>query len=569
MTSVPGTRAWTVSQPPPDGFRLDFDGLTPANPALAARLLYNRGVRTREAARRYLNGSFDDLADPMRLPGMELATRRIMAAIRAGDPIGVFGDFDVDGLTGTAIVISAIRILGGKALPYIPHREQDGHGLSLRAIESFRAAGVKLIITVDTGTTATAEIAAARAAGIDTVITDHHLPDGELPDAVALVNPNLPGDDESTNLAGAGVAFKLAQSLCLAAGRELPSAFLALAALGTIADAAPLTGENRVLVRSGLEELGRTTHAGLQALLARSRSRGSFGRPDTELVAFQIAPRLNAPGRLGDAEPSLQILTTDDPVEAEILAARLDSANDERRRLSELLWKEVERQLRDRGTDSSVLSVSCSGYPAGLLGPLAGRLCERYGKPAIAYVEVDGFARASVRSTPGFDIHGALAPLGGQLVRFGGHARAAGFTVAMGYLDAVLGEVERTAAWANLRGPETPPLKADAEATLDGLGASMWDFVRRMEPFGEANPQPLFIARSLSPVSVKTVGAQGKHLRLTLEQGGKRVDAIGFGLGSTSLGDGRVDAAFELRSDSWNGRIRYELGLRDVQPARR
>jgi single-stranded-DNA-specific exonuclease len=562
-------KKWRVAPPPPDGFHLDLGGVSPvlAHSPLVNRLLFNRNIKSRAIARAYLNPSPHGFTDPYLLPDMEKAANRILRAVRNGERVGVFGDFDVDGLTATAIIVRMVEDLGGTAFPFIPHREEDGHGLSMQAIKSFVDAGVQLIVTVDTGSTAIEEVAAANAAGVETIITDHHLLDGELPAAYALVNPQ--SDEIAAPLTGAGVAFKLAQAVFGLSGKDVPYDLLVLAALGTIGDSGPLVGENRLITRFGLEELGRTRHPGLQALLDISRPPSANGRPTTELIAYYVSPRLNAPGRLGDAEPSLRILTTRDREEAAVLAARLDSANNERKRLSEAVWEEVRPQISSRPAESNLIAVRCDGFPAGILGPLAGRLSEEYQSPAVAYSVTDGVARASMRSVPGFDLHSALTPLGTSLVRFGGHAAAAGFTVEIGYLDPVLAELERAATWSLMGRDQDIILNIDAETPLSEMGASMWDFVAAMEPFGAANEKPVFMSRGVTPLEVKTMGAGGRHLRMTLEDEGRRVNAIGFGLGDAPLGRGRVDIAYELRSDTWKGRVRHELGLLDIRPAQR
>lgn len=565
-------KKWNVADPPPDGFHIELGGVSPvlAHGPLISRLLYNRNVRSRSTAREFLNPSLEDFTDPYALPDMEIAAKRLMSAIENREHVGVFGDFDVDGLTGTAIVVRTVEHLGGSALPYIPNRENDGHGLSMQAVKSFKEAGVTLIVTVDTGSTAVDEVVAAKAEGIETIITDHHLLDGNLPEAIALVNPQ--SDAIAAPFTGAGVAFKLAQAVFALADIDMPYELLSLAALGTIGDSAPLTGENRIITRFGLEELGRTRHPGLQALLDLSRPPSAGGRPTTELISFYVSPRLNAPGRLGDAEPSLKILTTNSQEEATLLAARLDSANNERRRLSEEVWQLAQTQMNgsngDSGDEKNLIAIRCDGYPAGVLGPLAGRLSEEHRRPAVAYTVTDGVARASMRSVPSFDVHAALTPLSDLLVRFGGHAAAAGFTVESGYLDAVLAELERSAAWSMMGRDPVPTLEIDAETRLADMGASMWDFVSAMEPFGAANRKPLFMSRGVMPSEVKTIGATGKHIRMKLEDDGRKVDAIGFNLGDAPLGRGRVDIVYELRNDTWRGRIRKELGLLDIRPTK-
>jgi len=562
---LPSNRKWQIAEPPPPGFRLDLGFLgSGVRCALPARLLWNRGVRTEGDAESYFATGHRGFIDPFSLPDMDPAVERIGNAIRSGETIGVFGDFDVDGLTGTAIIIRIVRSLGGSAIPYIPNRESDGHGLSVQAINSFKDAGVSLIITVDTGSTAVDEIAAAKSMGIDTVVTDHHLIETERPDANAVVNPHI--DDESIDYSGAGVAFKLAQALAEHAGAEFPQDLLALAAMGTIADIVPLVSENRAIVREGLAELGKTKLPGLKALLNISRSPGASGRPTAELISFYVAPRLNAPGRMGDAEPSLQLLITDDESEAAALASRLDEENNRRRALSEQAWQHASGQF-EIGSDDPIIAVNCDPFPMGILGPLAGRLNEVYGKPSIAYQVVDGFARASCRSNTVLDLHAALANHSEKFERFGGHARAAGFSVRLDLLDEVLDDVRSRAAWGVLGAPELPTLHADAEIELEDLTVSTWKFVSAMEPFGEANREPVLASFRVNPTDVRTVGSGGKHLRLSFNVNGERIDSIGFGLGDRDLGSGSIDILYQLRTEVWRGRTRHQLGLRDIRPS--
>jgi single-stranded-DNA-specific exonuclease len=562
-------RKWQIAEPPPPGFRLDLGFLgSGVRGPLPARLLWNRGVRTDSDVAEYFSSGLDDFLDPLSLPDMDVAVQRIHSAIQNGETIGVFGDFDVDGLTGTAIVLRIVRSMGGKAVPYIPNRETDGHGLSNQAIDSFAGAGVSLITTVDTGSTAVEEIAYANSIGIDTVVTDHHLIETERPAAVAIVNPHLDGEDtvDSVDYSGAGVAFKLAQALASIGGNEFPEDLLPLAALGTIADIVPLVSENRTLVREGLRVLGQTDLPGLRALLDISRSPGASGRPTAELISFYVAPRLNAPGRMGDAEPSLQILSTDDVSEARALADRLDADNTKRRSLSEKAWEHAATQYEVQ-SDDPIVAVNCDGFPMGLLGPLAGRLNELTGKPAIAYQLVNGFARASCRSNTVLDLHATLSLHSEKFERFGGHARAAGFSIDNGLLNDLLDEIRKHAAWGALGAPAVPTLHADAEVRLEDLTVSTWNFVSAMEPFGEANREPVLITYGAIPLDVRTVGVDGKHLKISFDADGRRIESIGFGLGDRELGSGPVDIIYQLRSEVWRGKTRHQLGLRDIRPS--
>ena len=559
-------RKWQIAEPPPPGFRLDlgFQSAGVRGP-LPARLLWNRGVRNNVDAVKYFSSGPDDFLDPLELPDMAPAVDRISKAVDGNETIGVFGDFDVDGLTGTAILIRMIRSLGGKAVPYIPNREIDGHGMSKQAIDSFQNAGVTLITTVDTGSTAVEEIAYAKQLGIDTVITDHHLMETDRPDAIAIVNPHI-ASSESVGYSGAGVAFKVAQALSEKAGGKFPEELLPLAALGTIADIVPLVSENRTLVKEGLKVLGQTELAGLRALLDISRPSGASGRPTTELVSFYMAPRLNAPGRMGDAEPSLELLTTNNVSEAHALANRLEADNLKRRSLSEKVWEHASTQF-DIKSDDPIVAVRCDGFAMGLLGPLAGRLSELSGKPSIAYQVVAGLARASCRSNESLDLHMALSNHTDRFERFGGHARAAGFSIKIEFLPSLLDDIRKRTAWSALTTPALPALHADAEVKLEDLTISTWNFVSSMEPFGEGNRQPILVTYGAVPLDVRTVGVSGKHLKISFEANGRRIDSIGFGLGDRPLGSGSVDIAFQLRSEIWQGKTRHQLGLKDIRPS--
>ncbi len=539
----------------------------PSGP-LPARLLYNRGITTDRQAREFLNPDLGGLSPPFDLPDMDAASTRLLSAAAAGERIGIFGDFDVDGLTGTAILVDTIARLGGDALPYIPHREKEGHGLTVEAVRSFRNLGATLIVTVDTGTDATAEVDAATRAGIDTIITDHHIATDVLPAAVAIVNPNL-SDSPGGELTGAGVAFMLGRAMFELAGTEQPAFHTALAALGTIADRGPLLGDNRRITKAGLAELGLTGHAGLQALKEVSGPAGKWINPTAESVAFQLAPRLNAPGRLGDATPSLTLLTTDDPDLALDLARRLDSTNRERRKLGDELHRLASAQIAGETARTAIAAVTFHGVSAGLLGPLAGRLCESMGRPAVAVSVADGVARGSARSVAEFDIHSALKASESLLTKFGGHARAAGFTTSASSLDQVLDAVNRLAEW-NMMGVEPQrEISVDYEIGFNELTASTWDFVRLLGPFGEGNPEPVIVTRGLNASNVRTVGAGGQHLRVDLESAGSNFPAIGFRLGGAPLGKGIVDAAYTPTENVWRGRRIRELGLLDIRPSAR
>ncbi|MBM3958567.1 MAG: single-stranded-DNA-specific exonuclease RecJ [SAR202 cluster bacterium] len=563
-----GGRRWRVRQSPAS---LPQDLVERAGNCghLGALLLHHRAIRDGQSAARFLKPELAHLTDPLALPDMYHAVERVATALDRRERIGVLGDFDVDGLTGAAILVQALRDLGGNVSVHIPDRAADGHGLTTGAVDAFHDDGVGLIVTADTGSTAAKEITYARWRGIDTVVTDHHLSDSLPADALAVVNPHRAGAlPESSVLSGAGVAFRLAQAISEKSGRAPASHLVSLAALGVIADVAPLTGDNRIIAAEGLRELQHTSHPGLRALLdqARAGNRGARAPIDTEAIAFHIGPRLNAPGRLGSPLLSLQLLTSSNDAEAKRLAEEIENLNGERQRLSREAWALAEAQLAKLPALPPVLTIVSPDLMPGILGPLAGRLCGEYERPAIAVQIENGNARASARSIPGFDIHDAIARQSARLTRYGGHARAAGFSCAAPDLEGVLADI---ASIASSCGPVTAPpfITADVEVGLAELGASAWDFVQMLAPCGEGNPSPLFFTRGMLPMQIKTLGATGDHLRLVLDGGARKYDAIGFGLGGADLGSSLVDAIYALRTDHWNGRVRHELELKAIRPA--
>ena len=377
---------------------------------------------------------------------MDRAVARLYRAVEEGETIGVFGDFDVDGITGTAIMQEGLTGFGVAVVPYLPHRSEEGHGLSVPAIDQLAEQGVNLLVTVDCGVTSSAEVDHARGLGMDVIITDHHTPIGGIPDAVAVVNPRMPGGRYPFgDLCGAGIAFKLVQGLYQHYGQSWPPELLELAALGTIADLVPLMDENRFLVKRGLEQMASTRRAGLQALF---RNAGiDPGRLDAGSISFQIGPRLNAAGRMSHAEESLRLLTTTSPDEAELLAQRLEQLNLERRGLTERGFNAAVRQLDALSEVPPIIVVTDPVITPGVAGLVAGRLAERWGRPAVVIAEVEEDRLvASGRSVPGFNLVECFSRCAGLLVRYGGHSQAAGFTIPRDNLPALRESLERSAA---------------------------------------------------------------------------------------------------------------------------
>ena len=416
-------KVWRLRAAPPAGFS-EFVRLTP----FLAHLVYNRGIRSRDQLELYLAADERLSHDPMLLPDMDRAVDRLRRAMDGGEAVAVFGDFDTDGVTATALLIEALQDLGVRVLPYIPSRVDEGHGLNAVAVESLRSQGASVMVTVDCGVSSEEEVSLASALGMDTVITDHHSIGGHLPQAVAVVNPSR---DDSVypyaSLTGVGLALKLAQALYADLGRPLPDRLVELAALGTVADVGPLTDENRYIVKLGLERINRTEHYGIKAIIARAGL--TPGGLDTESLSFSIIPRLNAAGRLGDASLSLRLLTAGSPQEATPLAAELERLNDERKVLSREAIEDALEQIGTLSKTPPFLVVESANWRPGILGLVAATLAERYERPAVAISIEDGMCRASARSIPGFDILMALDQSRDLLQRFGGHPQAAGFSM--------------------------------------------------------------------------------------------------------------------------------------------
>ena len=415
-------KQWRMRPAPPAGFARSL-GMPPFH----AHLLYNRGIRDRAEVDRYLTTDSRDLHDPMLLPDMGTAVERLGTALDDNETIGVFGDFDTDGVAGTAVLVQALRELGARVVPYLPDRVDEGHGLNPDAVRSLQAQGVSLMVTVDCGSSSIEEVELASSLRVDAIITDHHSLSANHPNATALVNPKRADSRYPFgDLTGAGLAFKLVEALWGALGRSRPDHLLELVALGTVADVGPLTGENRYLVKRGLERLNETRHPGLIALIDRSGLK--YGSLDTESLAFWLIPRLNAAGRLGDASISLQLLTATSPEIAEPVAERLERQNDERRRLSDegvaQAHEQVESQLESL---PSIVVLEHDEWLPGVLGLIAGSLAEDLYRPVVAVLVNGEVSRASARSIPEFDIVAALHRSRGLLHRYGGHPRARGF----------------------------------------------------------------------------------------------------------------------------------------------
>ena len=543
-------------------------------PAAAVRVLLARGVETEQQLRFFLQPPHRLPYCPMRLDGMGAAVQRILPLVgdstgKAGGPrVGIVGDFDVDGITGAALLTEGLGLLGLATVPYLPHRVSEGHGLSSAAVEFMAAQGVGLIVTVDCGVSSVQEVTQANNLGMDVIITDHHVPPERPPAAAAIINPRIPGNEYPfPQLCGAGLAYKLAQGLFQVRGRATPPNLAELAALGTIADLVPLEDENRYLVKAGLKQLSRTERPGLKAMYRRA---GLEGKPITsEAVAFQLAPRLNAAGRMGHAEDSLNLLTTTSQDEAETLAEKLEGQNRQRR----LLTREVVEDLQARFEGASDLpSFIVAEHPKltpGIAGLVASHLVEKFQRPAVALAQISyEKVVGSGRSVPWFNLIGALNSCPELFFRHGGHPQAAGFMTSPEKIPPLKSILNDLAA-AQRKAIDAPSaLSINCELALSEISHTLLHLLDQLEPYGMGNPKPLFLTRNLEISDIRNVGSEGQHLKLLVSDGRRRLPALLFHrAGEWQGGTGYVDLVYSISSDYWRGKRRISLVVEDFRPS--
>ena len=553
---------------------LDTSGLRSAHvPPLIARLLVGRGIDTAQKLQTFLQPPHRLPYDPQRLPGMEVAVRRLYSAVQHGETTAVFGDFDVDGITGTAIVMEGLTALGVPVIPYLPTRAEEGHGLSVGAVDTLIDSGASLIITVDTGISDSAPVERANSRGAQVIITDHHVPSHGLPPAVACVNPHLSEAElplfayPFPDLCGAGIAFKLMQGLYEYQGLRWSPALLELAALGTVADLVPLFDENRYIVTEGIRQMAETQRAGLQALCQAARI--SPSALDTEAISYQIVPRLNSAGRLGDPMDSLRLLTTNSREQAANLAFKLDALNRERRDATTDAMQLAFAQVEQQEPMPQLLVVADEGILPGVAGLVAGRLAERFHRPAVALSLGPEYATASARSIPSFSIIDAVKSIEDMLERFGGHSQAAGFTLRR---ERLAEAVRRLTAFATDHLGSTdlrPTVNIDVETGLGELTKEVEDWLRELEPFGKGNPRPVFASFGVRVADVQLLGNSQQHMRLRVEQDGTEMTALAFGQ-AHAWGHGmeRLDLVYNLMEDTRAQGSPLALRVSHFRPAR-
>ena len=544
-------------------------------PPVLRQILFNRGYSTSAEAARYLEARPPENVDPFCMLGLPEAVERLNQAIKLRQPIAIYGDYDVDGVTATALLVQVFQKLGALVQGYIPNRFDEGYGLNYEALDSLHTNGVKVVVTVDCGVRSPKEAAYARQIGLDMIITDHHQPSEELPDAFAIINPKQVGDPyPDKNLAGVGLAYKLAGAFVTYLrhqGQPVPDDLdvpetLDLVALGTVADLAPLVGENRALVKAGLECIRKPKRLGLRALI------GVGGINPAKInawdIGFVLGPRLNAAGRLESALDAFRLLTTNNLADAGLLAQKLDVQNRARQQMTREIQVLAEQLALIEDPNPQLLFAVHPDFNPGVIGLAASRLVEQYYRPAIVASQGDVYTRGSCRSISEFHITEALDKCADLLEHHGGHAAAAGFTVKNENVPALHQRLKRIVLEQLVDMDLRPSLVADAEITLTTLQPQLLDYLDWLQPTGYGNNPALFLSRDLEVVDYRTVGKDASHLKLRVTDGWETRDAIAFRQGQwSSQMPAMVDMMYTFESNEYNGRTTMQLNVRDLKPS--
>jgi len=612
---------WIISEK----YSLDFGERLKQYPPVILQLLWNRGLKTEEAIRAFFDVSWEkEFHDPFLFKDMEKAVALIFEAVEKKDKITIFADYDADGIPGAVILGDTLKAVGAVFDVYIPHRELEGYGMNLKAVEELASQGTKMIITCDLGISNFAEVELAKSLGLKVILTDHHAVPEKIPPADAIIHPLAPGENYPfKNLSGGGVAYKLAAALiqksswtdvilknwsgALALSKEGFLKWRAdMAAISTVADMMPMLGENRVIAKFGLSVLNKTKRLGLQKMFKTARLTGQA--INAESISFRIAPRINAAGRMDHGNAALQLLVSKDEAEAEQLAANLEAANSERQRLTEKVFLEAKEQIVKAAEEKNpVLVVLGKDWPLAMVGLVAGKIAEEFYRPAFVFTtKEDGEVGGSARSIHGWNIMHAFNRLTEYLAKFGGHEMAGGCSLKdpskYEEFKAALTELARADFLPlSQRGKEgdlspfdkgstrpesgegfsgdllIPKLSVDAEIDLDEVNLNFISQIEKFAPFGEANPEPVFVSRGLTVKAVDPVGKDGKHLRLAVAHNSHLIHkTIGFCLGDETkhggvnwckklyVGD-KVDMAFEVKRNEWQGRISPEIRIVEIK----
>ncbi len=560
-------RKWAVAEP--DGLKVEkVSGEAGISPLLA-KVLASRGIEDGAEIRKFIDASMEELHDPYLLKDMDKAVEGIVRALEEHRRISIYGDYDVDGVTSTSILYNFLKEQGADVDYYVPDRFNEGYGLSMEGIDRLKQQGTSLVITVDCGTTAFEEVEHIKRSGMEVIITDHHECMEEVPAALAVVNPCRQDCGYPFKLlAGAGVAYKLIHALCLRWGMDgRQNEYLDLVAMGTVADVVSLLGENRSIVRHGLAKFSKTANAGLKVLLECCELKNKPVSSWT--VGFVLAPRINAAGRMGSAGRAIELFTTQDLQEAEAIALELIEKNKLRQEVENSILERINGMVEADGSikDARVLVLAGEGWHRGVIGIVASRVAEKYNKPCFLISVEDGIGRGSARSRAGFDLFKALSACTGVLEGYGGHELAAGLTIReenIGtFREMINGQAEQMLA----EGEQQAELRIDAAVCMEELTV---DGVRQLEllaPFGTDNPAPLFVCGGLKIGRLRTVG-DNRHLKLTLEDGNKFIDAIGFNMGEWAgalNSDDLIDVACQLEINHWNGSEKIQMNMKDLR----
>ena len=565
----PLPRRWRVQHPIPNDISQELSDFSP----LLRQLLYNRGYEDRESAAAFIEGRVTFDRDPFLLKGMDLAVERLHQAVSAGEKVAVYGDYDVDGVTSTALMVEFLTGLGVEVRPYIPDRFDEGYGLNDEAMRTLAGEGIKLVITVDCGVRAVGEVGLANELGMDVIVSDHHHPGAELPPAVAVIDPKQADDFYPEKyLAGVGLAYKLAQAYLAKYPVEGMDAeeWVDLVALGTVVDLAPLKGENRMLVRQGLAKIRKKPRQGLYSLAQVARV--DLSKCDAGNLGFQLGPRLNAAGRLESARIAFELLVTTSPFEAGQLAQQLDTVNSERQDMTTEIRELAAERVLSEDPDAMLFFAADPRFNEGVVGLAASRLVESYYRPSIVAHMGEEFTVASCRSIPEFHITQALDQCAELLVRHGGHAAAAGFTVRNENVDALLEKMRAIVAEQLGEMELLPEWIIDREIKLESLAPQyipgILEDLHKLEPTGRENPEPVFVSRNLTVRSARTVGREATHLKLYLQAGNYSYDAIAFrqGYWMAEMPE-KVDIAYRFEVNEFNGRSTLQLNVKEIKAA--
>ena len=543
---------------------------------LTATLLLNRGVREPSEARGFLKPELSALINPEKFNDMPRAVARLEAAVQAREQVAIFGDYDVDGTSGTAILIKLFALLECPVKYRVPHRVNDGYGLNAAAVEAFAAEGAKLLITIDCGTNNVSEVALARKLGMDVVILDHHEPGATLPDATAIITPKLRDSTYGvTGICSAGISFKVAWAVADRVGAKRLPGFegyildaMSLAALGTIADVCPLIGENRIYVRYGLDALRACKGKGLRSLLALARLEDKVIDPID--VSFKLAPRLNALGRIGTAMDCVDLLVSDDQARIEEILSLLEKSNRHRKGIEDEIFEQAISQVESEGGPGSAVILADARWHLGVVGIVAARLVDRYYRPAfVMAIDENGVARGSARSIGGLELHTALEACTEHLLTHGGHAMAAGLSLRKENFDAFRKKMDRYISLQLSAENLTPKLLVDDEVQIGAVTRSVVRELERLAPHGPGNPVPLLVASHVKIAGEpRLMGKKNDHLSFFLQQEGKSIRVVGFGMGELlePLKKARsVSVAFTPQINSWQGNESVELHLKDLK----